>query len=92
VTSLDDTHERLLVFRRDLAQFTEQMAGSLAALRDHHTALDDLWRDSFRARYDDVWEPLVADVSAFRDHESPEYDRFLEAKIRSLDEYLHGTG
>ena len=92
MTSLDDTHERLLVFRRDLAQFTEQIAGSLAALRDHHAALDDLWRDSFRARYDDIWEPLVTDVSAFRDHESPDYDRFLEAKIRSLDEYLHGRG
>ena len=92
MTSLDDTHERLLVFRRDLAQFTEQMAASLAALHDHHAALDGLWRDSFRHRYDAVWEPLVADVTVFRDHESPEYDRFLETKIIALDEYLHGSG
>ena len=90
MTSLDDTHERLLEFRRDLAQFTEQMATSLAALHDHHAALDGLWRDSFRARYDATWEPLVQGVTMFRDHESPEYDRFLQEKIVALDEYLHG--
>jgi hypothetical protein len=92
VSSLDDTRERLLVFRRDLAQFTDQMAASLADLHDHHAALDGLWRDTFRRRYDAAWEPLAAAVQVFRDHESPEYDRFLQEKIRALEEYLYGTG
>jgi hypothetical protein len=92
MSSLDDTYERLLVFRRDLAQFTEQMAASLAALQDHHAGLDGLWRDTFRRRYDAAWEPLSAGVEIFRDHESPEYDRFLQEKIAALEEYLHGSG
>ena len=90
MSSLDETHERLLTFQRDLAQFTEQMAASLAALHDHHQGLDGLWRDSFRHRYDAAWEPLVQGVETFRDHESPEYDRFLQEKIVALDDYLHG--
>jgi hypothetical protein len=92
MSSLDDTHERLLIFRRDLTAFTEQMAASLSALLDHHTGLDGLWQDTFRARYDAAWEPLMRGVEEFRDHESPEYDRFLQDKIRALEEYLYGSG
>jgi len=92
MSSLDDTYQRMAVFRRDLAQFTEQMAASLAALHDHHAGLDGLWRDAFRRHYDATWEPLAQGVEAFRDHESPEYDRFLQEKIASLDEYLNGSG
>jgi hypothetical protein len=90
VSSLDDTHERLLAFRRDLSTFTERMAASLADLADRHAGLDNLWRDSFRVHYDAAWEPLVQTVESFRDHESPEYDRFLSDKIASLEDYLYG--
>jgi hypothetical protein len=91
MSSLDDTHERLIRFQLDLARFTEQMASSLGALRDHHAALDGLWsQDTFRRRYDAAWEPLERTVESFRDHESPEYDRFLAEKLAALDDYLHG--
>jgi len=90
MSSLDDTHERLLVFRRDLAAFTERMAASLSALHEHHAGLDAFEHDTFRKRYDAAWEPLMRGIETFRDHESPEYDRFLQEKIVALEEYLYG--
>jgi hypothetical protein len=92
MSTLDDTYERLLVFRRDLGAFAELLSASLADLAAHHDGLDLIWRDTFRREYDAVWEPLVQSVESFRDHESPEYERFLAEKIASLGEYLYGRG
>lgn len=88
--SLDDTHERMQLFARALANFQETLEASMAHVERLHGAIDGLWQDEMRARYDAMYAPYHEDLLRYARTQGPEYARFLSEKIQALDEYLHG--
>ena len=90
MASMDDVLELLIGFSKQLGSFDESIQQSLKELHSCHAEVDPLWSDSFRRKYDEMWNPLEDQLEQYLRSEAPNYEDFLERKIRHLEEYLHG--
>lgn len=88
--SLDETHEALIQFARQLGQFDERLRANRAQLAERHAAIDGIWRDSLRAQYDRELETLDGELRQYADTRSERFEMFLQQKIAQLRDYLHG--
>lgn len=88
MSSLDDSHDKLVAFYRSFVAFNECLRLSLSDLETCNEAVDPLWQDEYRRRYDVEWVALKSNLSKYIAGESAEYDRFLTEKIAVLERYL----
>jgi len=88
--SLDETHEALTHFARQLGQFDERLRANRAQLAERHAAIDALWRDSLRAQFDREVEALDTELKHYAETRSERFEAFLNQKIAQLRDYLHG--
>ena len=88
--SMDDTFERMRLFRRAVERFQDALESSLGDLERHHAAVDPVWRDDRRRAYDAEYAPLQAVLLDYARRLGPQFLDFLDEKMRALDDYLHG--
>jgi uncharacterized protein YukE len=88
--SLDDTYEQMRQFYLALREFNESLRVSVADVNQKHMAVDPLWQDSFRRRYDAEYQSFLESMTTYLNRESWNYAQFLEDKIQELGQYLNG--
>lgn len=88
MSSMNDVYEQMRHFSKELDHFHEVLQRSLKEMELRHGAADPLWKDSFRKQYDERWLPLQEKVQFYWKKTAPQYHRFLEEKLRSLERYL----
>ncbi len=88
MSSMDQVHEEMREFLRQLKEFHTALERSSHELDQRHREADPLWQDAFRKQYDEQWVPLEAAVTGYRKKTSEQYQKFLEAKLRALQQYL----
>ena len=90
MSSLDDVYEQMRLFERALREFDEELHISAVALRKSDEELSGLWRDQASQRYRQAYEPLAQSLDQYLQHGAPQFEAFLENKVRQLEKYLHG--
>ena len=90
--SLNDTHDALLRFSRDLERFNQSLVGLEKDLADKHERVDGLWQDASRVIYDQALEECRIRLSRYVTQEAPRFENFLRRKTRQLEDYLRGAG
>jgi len=88
--SLDQTHEAMTHFARQLEAFNTSLRISYRALRERHDAVDPLWQDEMRRRYDQRLAELDERLATYLSSESEHYEQFIREKLRHLEDYLDG--
>ncbi len=88
MTSMDQVFEEMHAFARELKEFNASMERSCREVELRHGEVDSLWRDSFRKDYDQQWLPLQKEIERYRKKSGPQYQRFLDHKLRALRGYL----
>ena len=88
--SMNQVHDELKSFKRELEQFHSVLKSSRSALQREHDAVASIWQDSFRKTYDRQWQQFGRNVDQYLDRDAGSYVNFLDQKIRQLAAYLHG--
>jgi predicted metal-dependent hydrolase len=91
MTSLDDVFEQMRLFQQALAEFNEEVRVSAESLGKAHDEVSGLWRDAAAARYQQAYEPLAHSLDEYLRAGAPQFERFIETKVRQLERYLHGA-
>jgi uncharacterized protein YukE len=84
---MDQLFLQMQHFRAALEQFNEQLRSSFNALQTQHGIVSGLWQDEFRDEYDVAWERLDHEMTVYVNNEGPNYEQFMDRKIRKLNEY-----
>ena len=91
MNSLDDVFEQLQYFQRALLEFDEEVRASAESLRKTHDELCGLWQDEAASRYRRAYESLAQPLDHYLRADAPRFERFLEVKVRQLDQYMQGA-
>jgi hypothetical protein len=91
MSNLDETFERMQVFRTALQSFGTTLGHAIRDMRAKYQAVAPHWdNDQAHQTYLRHWQPLDDILERFVQHEVATYDDFLDQKLRALQHYLHG--
>jgi uncharacterized protein YukE len=88
--SMDDQYQQMQIFARTLSDFNEHLGASVNDLQRNHDNVSPLWRDQMRREYDAVWGPFEEKMKHYLEREAPNYEDFLDIKLKALKRYLEG--
>ena len=90
MSSLDEVYEQMRVFQRVLTDFNAEIRTSSEALAKAHETVCGLWQDEAGLRYRQAYEPLAHSLDRYLHANAPRFEKFLDAKVHKLEQYLHG--
>jgi len=79
--------EELLSFANALSQYIENINSETGSLNGHFTSLGDTWQDEKRAKFEEDFNALVAQITQFESTCS-EYVPYLQTLAARLQDYL----
>lgn len=90
MSSLDEVYEQMRVFQRTLTEFNAEIRASATALSEAHDSICHIWKDEPALRYRAAYEPLAHSLDQYLTAQAPRFEKFMESKIRRLEQYLQG--
>lgn len=91
MNSLDDVFEQMRLFHQALREFDRELQQSATSLARAHEDLSGLWADAAADHYQQTYQPLAESLNTYLQTRAPRFERFLENKVRQLEQYLNGA-
>lgn len=88
MSSLNDVFDQMRAFERALVEFNQEIHISATALAQSHQKVSALWRDDAAQRYQQTYQPLAQSLDGYLRGGAPQFESFLETKLRQLEHYL----
>ncbi|KAA2239218.1 hypothetical protein F0L74_23720 [Chitinophaga agrisoli] len=87
---MDEVHDRLQQFQRNLEIFNDKLKVSFDQLTRYHETVHPWWQDSMRNEYEIRWKPLEDKMKQYVTTDGNNYSDILLHKINLIKRYLHG--
>ena len=88
--SINEVHQALRQFERDLERFNDSIKSGVAALEREHDSISGIWHDDFRKQYDTRWKAFGDNVKKYSSRDAGKYVAFVKTKIQRVEQYLNG--